>query len=146
MAGASQWAIWGVIRSSQVRKIGAGQRRPSLENRTRTLTWSRPMYSVLVLAALSPAAPAPKAKPIAPLPRAEVVGLWKLSWGESAWEARFSDDGHYASWGNNVTWIGSWRLDGDVLTVTERILDSSSTSTTGYTWKAKLSRHSLGTL
>src|SRR4051812_35348298 len=103
------------------------------------------MYTVLVLAALSPAAPAPKAKPAAPLSRACVVGLWKLSWGESAWEARFSDDGHYASWGNNVTWIGSWQLDGDVLTVTERPLDSSSSSA-GYTWKAKLTRPSLGTI
>lgn len=106
------------------------------------------MYSLLVLAALGPSAPAPRPRPAQPITRAEVIGLWQLKWGTATWETRFSSDGHYACWANGFTWIGSWQLDGDVLTVTERTLESSYSTDPppGYVWKVRLSRARQGCL
>lgn len=78
------------------------------------------MHLLLVLSTTLPAAPAPLPSPPPPITPADVAGLWRLDWAGSPWTARFCPDGFYAGWCGQSVWLGSWRLDGHVLTVRER--------------------------
>lgn len=95
------------------------------------------MYGIVVALAIS--APAPMPRPVQPVTRADVVGLWKMGWSGSHWKARFCEDGFYASWDGTTTWIGSWKLENGILTVAERMQDSSL-DLKGYTWTAAMTR------
>jgi len=110
------------------------------------------MTAVVLLPALACAAPAPAPKPPPPVSRAEVVGHWQLRWSGHLYQARFCPDGFFACWRGGQTWVGSWRLEGGLLTVCERQLRPGATyprpewPPNGHRWAVRLLRAAHGAL
>lgn len=65
-------------------------------------------------------APAPFPKPKKPLTRDSLVGTWAGKWGLMEGPVHLYRDGTYAGLWNDRWWVGTWDLNGSVLTITER--------------------------
>ncbi len=85
------------------------------------------MSALLILLALS--APLPKNKPVvAAVARPSVVGAWSITWGnipasaENGHVCGFGKDGFFSCVWQHQEWTGTYKIEGDVLTVTERLL------------------------
>ena len=63
------------------------------------------------------AAPVPRARPKV---RPPLVGRKTVCWGGTRYDTTFEAGGYYACEGNGTRYEGTWRLDGDTLTITER--------------------------
>jgi len=101
------------------------------------------MFSVVLCVALAPAAPVPAPKPLREVRPADLVGQWNLTWAGYTYSARFNPDGTYSCWVFERSWVGSWRLEGDVLTVSERPASSAGMQYGGngpshFVWSVKL--------
>ena len=92
------------------------------------------MLAAAILALTTPAAPAPRHRPA---PAVSVVGAWRMSYGGRACGVRFSPDGSYASeyGGEGEPQVGTWLLDGHILTVEEWAVDRGDCVNV---WKATL--------
>lgn len=84
----------------------------------------------LLLAGVATAAPAPVPKPAPPI---EVVGVWTMDWNTCASRVLLDRGGSFGDTYCGEDWLGTWRLEGDVLTVTETAPDGRT-----LTWRARL--------
>lgn len=87
------------------------------------------LYLTCFAVVVAVAAPVPPHRPAKPV---SLVGSWRMTWGGAIFDVGFAPDGYYCC---QDRWEGSWRLDGNTLTVTEWLRDSEFPPTT---WTAEL--------
>jgi hypothetical protein len=91
-----------------------------------------------------PSAAKPKTAAVAK-PASPLAGGWRMVWGSGSGDVVLTPDpdgktgGYHCLWGG-VQWIGSWKLEGDRLTVTEGRVpdDPDSVPDNPMTWTATL--------
>lgn len=85
---------------------------------------------ILCFLAAAPAAPAPLPRPKKPpvAPVINLVGAWRMTWGQGEGDVVFTPDkpggasgGYWCFWAGQQ-WVGSWRVDGKTLRVTEGVV------------------------
>lgn len=93
---------------------------------------------IVMLAILSPFAPAPLAKPL--LPVISPVGEWILEWRGGEGPCRFAADGGFQCQWAGKQWLGLWTLEGNDLVVSEWIpaYDELTPASANIKWTAIL--------
>lgn len=71
-------------------------------------------------------APLPKEAPPPPLEH-RVVGQWTLVWGGSEYACEVGRNGTWTCANDHTTWVGSWRVEGNVWHFEESILSDDGT-------------------
>ena len=92
----------------------------------------RYLLSLLLTTSALVAAPVPTPKP---LPPHQIEGAWNMDWRDGTSSVWLGPNGFFADYYRGENWLGTWKLEGDVLTVTERAPNGNE-----ITWSATLAR------
>lgn len=116
--------------------------------------WSLELYGAL-LAALFLAmiaygvygAPVPMARPakVVPFDPHRPAGVWKMQWEGGEWDLQLTAFGTYvASTPGGSFWVGSWRVEGGMLWVSEAPVHDDGSRGSPWVWGVKWDRSADG--